>query len=555
MTRPYSILTVATLLAFGTLPLVADDSLPPLGYFDVARPTGEANDERTHEISFPLQLRIGLMEKQSDVALTCRKPFQVRYGDRVKAAPANQKWTFKIRRAEAAQIEYAVAVRTLPWHEREAAETEAAGWHERGFEGARVATAGARMTCSGRVIHDNRRHFVIVGSSIDKAEAEDLATELRDLGDRPFLVEKLHREPEGIIEARSSGGAKIISRGPFEIWTEDPSVVHVFQVEFGVGYPWHGRQDRDFSGSIIIMVDRWGKLVAINRVELEKYLKGVVPSEIEANAPPAAQKTQAVSARGETLSGYGVRHPSDPYDFDATQRDQVYGGITKETPVASAAVNATRGQVLKAGEEIVETVYSANCGGHTENNEVVWSSPPDPQLRGVADAPEGAMPSPVTGSDLEAFLRGSPDAYCRIPGRGPKHKYRWDVTFTAAQLDAFAEKAGLDIGRVMGFELLERGRSGRLRSMKVLGESGTARIDKELPIRRFFGGLRSALFIIEPGAPSGGRPDSFTFTGGGWGHGVGMCQMGARGMAQAGKSYAEILKKYFSETELVGLYD
>lgn len=547
-----SLTTLACVAAAVAGPLGAIDRAP-LPYFDPARPRTGSGPERVSQIAFPLVLRIGLMEKQETVQLTAPTAFAIRQGDQRTDAAAGQKWTFRLREAQAAEVEYAAAVRTFEWADRDAAEREAASWIARGYAGARIVAAGSRMLDGSSVVHDNRRYFVAVASSVDRAVTEATMRALTAAGERPFMLEKMLQEPQGLIEAAGPDGRLVLGRGPFEI-VPSGDRVRVFQVEHDIGYPWYGREDREYAGTIVVMVDRWGKLVAINRVELEKYLKGVVPCEIENDAPLEAQKVQAVAARGEALAGYGIRHPADPYDFEASQKDQQYAGLGRETALATRAVVETKGAVLKGGEKIAETVYAANCGGHTEDNDAVWTSPADPHLRAVADGPPGAVPSPVTEADLASYLKGSPDAFCRDPRDLPTNKFRWKVTLTAAALDELVRKAGHKVGRVKALVPLARGRSGRLRSLRIVGDQAEARVDKELPIRQLLGGLRSALFVVETAGARADRPTSFSFIGGGWGHGVGMCQMGARGRALAGQGHEQILTHYFTGTAIRRLY-
>ncbi|MBI3893956.1 MAG: SpoIID/LytB domain-containing protein [Candidatus Wallbacteria bacterium] len=542
-------LSLGCLLAGSALALVR----APLPYFDPARPRAGRGPERVADISFPLVLRIGLMERQDQVAVTCPSAFTIQHGDRLVSAAAGQRWTFRVREAQPAEVEYSAAVKTLDWPDRLEADRDAAAWVARGYRLARVVAAGSLMLNGSAVVHDNRRFFVVVSSSAERAETEAAMKALAAAGERPFLLEKMLKEPQGIIEATGPGGQTAIGRSAFEV-VPSGDRVRVFQVEHDIGYPWHGREDRDYAGSVAVMIDRWGKLVAIDRIELEQYLKGVVPCEIEPDAPLEAQKVQAVAARGEALAGYGIRHPADPYDFEASQADQQYAGLGPQTALATQAVLETRGRVLKGGDKIAETVYGANCGGHTEDNESVWTSPVDPHLRAVPDGEPGAVPSPIAEADLASYLESSPEAYCKDPRDVPTNKYRWKVIKTAAELDALALKAGLRVGHVKALVPLERGRSGRLKGLKVVGDQGEAVVLKELPIRQLLGGLRSALFLVKTGAVRDGRPASFTFVGGGWGHGVGMCQMGARGRARAGQNHVAILTHYFAGTEIRQVY-
>ena len=296
------------------------------------------------------------------------------------------------------------------------------------------------------------------------------------------------------------------------------------------------------------MVGEDGKLALVEALPLEELLRGLVPSEIYASSPPAALEAQAVTARGEVLAKIGARHLTDPYLLCAEQHCQVYAGLGGERPSTDAAVRATRGEALFSKDGLVDSVYSAICGGHTENNEVVWGGPPDPSLRGVSDLLEGdADPGPgSTEASLRRWLSADPPAYCHLPGQAGSPKYRWSRRFESAEIDALA--APLGVGRVRRLVPLDRGVSGRAAALRVEGERGVAEVRGELVIRKLFRNLPSSAFVVDP------EPAGFVFRGAGWGHGVGMCQTGAIGRALRGESYRDILRHYFNGADPSKIY-
>src|SRR5690606_13223573 len=177
--------------------------------------------------------------------------------------------------------------------------------------------------------------------------------------------------------------------------------------------------------------DRSGKLAVANLVSETELLCGLVPAEIYASAPMAALEAQAVAARGQLVSKVGTRHLGDPFLLCAAQHCQVYAGRALEQPRTSQAVRATRGWVAMrpVHGQLVDTVYSANCGGHTEDNEVVWPGEADPQLRGRPDPLLAArFPGGIPESALQAWLRTSPETYSRPPRDVPQEPYRWTST-------------------------------------------------------------------------------------------------------------------------------
>ena len=206
--------------------------------------------------------------------------------------------------------------------------------------------------------------------------------------------------------------------------------------------------------------------------------------------------------------------------------------------------------LFDSNEHLVDAVYSASSGGHTESNEHVWEGTPNPTLRGVFDGKASVAPWPAgtTPSDqqLAKFLDDPPWTYAGNTTKGRK-VFRWVKVLAAEQLNDMVNKR-YDIGPVVGIEVLERGVSGRGKRVRFKGAKGDAVVKGELKIRRLLGNMRSSMFLVTF------RDGHWFFKGGGWGHGVGMCQYGAIGMAEAGKSATQILTKYFSSTKVRAVY-
>jgi SpoIID/LytB domain protein len=202
-------------------------------------------------------------------------------------------------------------------------------------------------------------------------------------------------------------------------------------------------------------------------------------------------------------------------------------------------------------KDLADTVYSANCGGHTENNENAWPDMPAlPALRGHRDAPATGKPdiyaAGVSEENLVRFIDQPPVAYCGQARLGAGDRFRWTVKRTAAELDKLL--AQYHLGKIRAIEVPQRGVSGRALAVRVVGSARSETIRGELRIRQAFGGLRSSLFVVEV------KDGDAIFRGAGFGHGVGMCQTGAVGMAEAGASYQQILRFYYPGTVLRKLW-
>jgi SpoIID/LytB domain protein len=237
----------------------------------------------------------------------------------------------------------------------------------------------------------------------------------------------------------------------------------------------------------------------------------------------------------------------------------VYSGLAREFSEATKAVNETEGEVLVNSDgRIVGAVYSSNCGGHTEDNDMVWEQEADPSLRGKPDVPDDSRLAvkwrgPLNGEKLKEWLEAKPDSWCKRSSYANPGAFRWKKVIKAAEMNALVNKK-YKIGRVTDVKVIGRGVSGRVTGVKITGGKGSAHVGREFAVRQIFDGLKSGMFTLDIKRNARGEPVKFVFTGGGWGHGVGMCQTGAIGMAEAGLDYRRILMHYFSGSQLTKVY-
>lgn len=497
---------------------------------------------------------VRLMEGQQEATFTAAGRVRLRIAgplEKFVEGPGGSVWVIRILRGKPAVVSSQIQLAELPFADKQGIAAEQKLWEERGL-GVRVRTLGSVYGIRGKVI-DNRRYLLLLDEKLDEgARADRQASILREHGVRTTVFEELETSPSAAIEVRDPTG-KLMAAGKDRVLVEplDGSALSLRKVEFGVGYEFHGFEDRSYRGSMEFTVDRRGQLAVVNLVRLEDLLKGLVPAEIFARAAPEALKAQAVTARGEVLAKIGTKHLADPYLLCAEQHCAVYKGLIGEAESTSAAVEATRGEALFSTDgHLVDSVYSAVCGGHTEDNDVVWGGVRNASLRGKPDL---LAPRPgATPEDLSAYLAADLPAACRLASLASAGKYRWERRFTAQEMDELA--APLRVGAVRAISVVERGVSGRARLLTVAGERGAAQIRGELNIRRLFGMLYSAMFIVAEELASDGKLIGWVFRGGGWGHGVGMCQMGAIGRAEAGHSYRAILRHYFNGATVDRIY-
>ena len=373
-------------------------------------------------------------------------------------------------------------------------------------------------------------------------------------------------------------------------------------VTIGIGFHWERKEDQRFTGALRL-VAKGGDVVAINVVTVEEYLSSVISSEMSAASSTNLLKAHAITSRswllaqrersGELKAG-GKRYPTtsrahgrlvrwydreehDLYDVCADDHCQRYQGVPKSSADAvRQSVAQTRGQVVMYDGRICDARFSKSCGGITEPFGNVWQPVEIPYLVNRADIPAaGRLPDFLAGPDVsrenlaEGWIRSSPPAFCNTADtrilsqvlltydQETADFYRWKVEYTQESISALIrEKTGIDFGAIVDMAPVERGPSGRLTLLKIVGEKKTLTIGKELEIRRTLSPshLYSSAFVIDSEDIRGTIPSRFVLTGAGWGHGVGLCQIGAAVMGDRGYSPESILSHYFPGTSVSTLY-
>ena len=417
--------------------------------------------------------------------------------------------------------------------------------------------------------------------------------------DLPGDVELLATADGPGLNLETEGGDFIAYGADVELRPTSPEASFELRgMTVGVKFHWEHTEDLRFSGSAMLLA-RGGRLHVINRVPLEQYLVSVISSEMSAACPSALLRAHAVISRswllaqlqgkGEAPAAPTWMEPPEPRagdrvriwrwydredhaDFDVCADDhcQRYQGVTRAfSPEASAAVAATRGLVLVSDGGVCDARFSKCCGGITELFSNAWGDQDLPYLQAFVDG-EVDVGFPLTDEEAaHAFLLGSPDVYCNtadpellarlLPDidHGTDDFFRWTATLTQGELRELIErKAGLDVGPIRALRPLRRGPSGRLVELEILGDLHELVLGKELEIRRVLSTthLYSSAFVVEAQGQLDGVPERFVLKGGGWGHGVGLCQIGAAVMADRGFSHDQILAHYYRGAELTELY-
>jgi SpoIID/LytB domain protein len=401
------------------------------------------------------------------------------------------------------------------------------------------------------LLYDGRKIQGEVGSFDTIEAAQALVDKLASQGKSSWIQTEILQLAKGELTLTVNGQVK--ATGP-SILLIPADTIFMKKVEFAAGYPWHGFADRTYSGKLTCRFGANDAIDCILNTSLENVLAGVVPSEISASADIGALRAQAVAARGEILSKVGVRHLGEGFDTCSEQHCQVFAGVTKYSQQVGPKIAPTAGYILfdPNKNRILDAVYSANCGGHSEASHLVWTTQPNPILNGTWDC---ANPPAIDLSEekqVSEFIRNPPTCYCSNQNVEGGKRFRWQKNLSTSDWKAVEAKVG--IGRIKDIKDIARGYSGRIYRLTFVGQSGEKTVMKELNIRKLFGSLMSACFIANWKKDASGYITSAEMIGAGFGHGVGMCQTGAQSLAKQGWAYQRILSHYFPGSVLKKWY-
>lgn len=370
-------------------------------------------------------------------------------------------------------------------------------------------------------------------------------------------------------------------------------------VTIGVNFHWERKETQTFLGTLRFVVES-DKIVAINELPVEKYLESVISSEMSATSSLELLKAHAVISRSwllaqmkkrrevaesgnnffsftkkeDTLIRWYDREDHTLFDVCADDHCQRYQGITKETsPHVAEAIRQTKGQILMDGEEICDARFSKCCGGITEEFQYCWEDTPKTYLTAVRDIALGVehtLPNLTNEEEAEKWIRFNPPAFCNTQDKKILSEvlndydqetvnfYRWKETLSQEKLQQLiADKLKMDLGAILDMKAVERGKSGRISKLQIIGTEKTFTIGKELEIRRTLSDshLLSSAFVVDKyDKNEQGVPQRFELIGAGWGHGVGLCQIGAAVMGEQGYHYDAILLHYYQGAEIKKLY-
>ena len=360
-------------------------------------------------------------------------------------------------------------------------------------------------------------------------------------------------------------------------------------VIIGVDFHWQKKERQTFKGTLRLIVEN-NLVTAVNILDVEDYLKSVISSEMSATSYTELLKAHAVISRSWLLcqfysnakyeevetftfeekdvlfvNRWYERDKHTNYDVCADDHCQRYQGITKiTTNKVKEAVDATKGEVLVCDGEICDARFSKACGGVTESFDTCWADKHYKYLESCTDTENEKVVLDLTKeSDAQKWIKSSEKAYCNVKDNEVLRQvlnnfdqtttdfFRWKVVYSEQQLaDIIKQRSGVDFGKILEIIPLKRGASGRISYLKIVGSKRVAVVGKELEIRKWLSKshLYSSAFVVEK------ESTNFVFYGAGWGHGVGLCQIGAATMSKNGLNYRQILEHYYKNSNIKKLY-
>ncbi|NJK98778.1 MAG: SpoIID/LytB domain-containing protein [Bacteroidales bacterium] len=384
----------------------------------------------------------------------------------------------------------------------------------------------------------------------------------------------------------------------FEPEQYETASFELLDVTIGIKFHWERKENQKFKGSLKFLVED-EKLTAINVLSLEDYLLSVISSEMSATSSLELLKAHAVISRSwllaQVIKGKQLEQSKSAYqsisetkeeyirwydredhtNFDVCADDhcQRYQGVTRQSSeLVSKAIHETRGLCLMHNNNICDARFYKSCGGITESFRKTWEPVNHSYLQAIVDNPQAPLSYDLDLTNEAAaqhWIRTSPEAFCNTHDKKVLSQvlndydqettdfYRWKVVYSQEKIaELISRKTGKDFGAIIDLEPVERGKSGRLMKLKIVGSKLTLIIGKELQIRKVLSEshLYSSAFVVDRININNGIPDEFILTGAGWGHGVGLCQIGAAMMGEKGYSFGEILDHYFKGAELKAYY-
>lgn len=503
-------------------------------------------------------VRIGMIQSAKTITFKCTSSFEARTlnGETLFTGESDRQYTATLKRSTMAEIKYCVRVAIAEdKDEAKKIQKELKSHHIKST----LWYPGVVLTIKEQTI-DNREHWVVTEPFADKASAQRFAQNYVHFG-QADVVNQIVKGSSGEVELDGNvfeNGVRILAQ-------DEEAVVFLSDVPVGIEFHWQHTRTQKLPGVLEIDINNQGALVAINELDIETYLVSVNSSEMTFENPIELLKAQTIAARSTILATMGKHHYDEKFHLCSDDHCQCYHGIENISEASVKAAELSRGENVFYKNRVCDARYSKICGGVMEGFNYVWDDREIPYLIPGIDG-KAKLEYPLnTEEKAKRYIDDQPDVFCntnkyKIESALPYNTtelFRWRVSFEKSELEAIIkEKLKDDIGELIDLIPGDRGPSGRLIYLDIVGSKKNVRIGKELQIRRTLSKshLYSACFYIRRDLNQTGKIEKFYFHGAGWGHGVGMCQVGATVMAQLGYTYKEILSHYYKNSTLKKLY-
>jgi len=507
-------------------------------------------------------VRIGIIQSTDEVSFKCNTPFSLidADGEKLFSGLPEQQYKLTIQSSRVAEIRY--QVRAGIEKKLSNAENRVKGLQRQGHN-AQIRTVGVCFEVDNRSI-DNREHWITIGDFSNYEQA----LEFRNSQNEPaeyVVVENILKPAFGEIELSGQQLGSVVRIVPTEM--DEATHITVSDVMIGIQFHWQRFEDLDYRGIVEIGFNNEGKLAVVNELDLENYLVSVNSSEMTPDCPLGLLEAQTIVGRNTVIATMGKHHYNTNFHLCSDDHCQCYQGKKREQQISRDAVENTWGEVIMYDDEICDARYSKICGGIMEGYHNVWENRDIPYMVMGVDSDQPIDHPANTEEKAHKLIDSNVPAYCntklyQLPPKlanlySTKNLFRWEVKYKREELEQLiSKKTGQNIGELQDIAPLERGDSGRLIYIELIGSKQRLKIGKELEIRRVLSEshLYSSCFYVEKNLGSDDKVASFILKGAGWGHGVGLCQVGATVMAMKNIPYQKILQHYYKNTRIVKLY-
>ncbi len=507
-------------------------------------------------------VKIGVLQFEKKMSFSSHVSFRVEDISGKVLASGEKNRKYKAMVLNTTPIASQIKIRLAICYEQEEAQKVAEDWQGKNFE-IHIERVGQKIQITADKFIDNREYWVLTGEFESLEAADQFRRNLPDFGSYQII-----QIAENKISGTISFAGKTINDGIRIVPLEDSRLHFTLDnVRVGIGFHWDHYESQDLEGILEFHIDKKGLLTAVNMLDIEKYLASVNSSEMTPDCNLEFLKAQTVVARCTVFATSGKHHFGDPFDLCADDHCQCFHGAGAIHEKSLQASVQTNGEILQHEGRVCDTRYAKICAGIGESYKNVWDNRHLKYLDKFVDSKNGKNLNESLDNEKNnrTFIQSSPDVFCNPDYyQIPKyleyaHDYfRWEAAYSPEELGKIvAMKLGKNLGLIEDVIPLQRGDSGRIIYAKVKGELGETVIGKELEIRNVLSKshLYSSCFYVEKEMDLNGNLNKIRLIGAGWGHGVGICQVGAAVMGEEGYKYNEILDHYYQNTKLSTLYN